>query len=443
MKTTKKLGSNPYKFKILDELRSNTKYKHTLKFYDRVHTGMCDLLAELFDGKKDTGFFQLKNEDFIKKFGNCPNSRDFIETHFLNKKIQGYCFRDEVGQAVLFDFNTYEVKPDILREVVKQMPQKYLLQRMGLINIKNSIFLQSSEGEEIMRKEEGKRGLYSNTPESEFNIKNNKLEAQNLGFSLFYYKSKEVGLKYTQDENGRSYHKLQNVNKELRSILFAGYWDYDIETCAPTILSQMYFKLFGEELPLVKDYCDRKTELRNYWANKTGARVKGIKAALTSIFFGGRLPSEKQIHRKTTIDHLIKYNMNFDNSVPIEWKINELLSFPQIIALGEDPLFMELSIEVAKATSRIAKHYKTKNKQITNMFGVTKEFKRYEVRKVCYHLFIGVERTMLELITSKIDAPKLLIHDGFISLVRIDVNLMSDYIFKEIGYRVKYSEKQL
>lgn len=40
------------------------------------------------------------------------------------------------------------------------------------------------------------------------------------------------------DKGGRRYHSIQNVRKEDKKVIFSGWWDYDIDSCAATLAHQ-------------------------------------------------------------------------------------------------------------------------------------------------------------------------------------------------------------
>lgn len=47
----------------------------------------------------------------------------------------------------------------------------------------------------------------------------------------------EVTPVYT-DKGGRRYHPIQNVRRDDKKVIFSGCWDYDIESCAATLVHQ-------------------------------------------------------------------------------------------------------------------------------------------------------------------------------------------------------------
>jgi hypothetical protein len=81
---------------------------------------------------------------------------------------------------------------------------------------------------------------------------------------------------------------------------------------------------------------------------------------------------------------------------------------------------------------------------ITNSFGKALELERWKKSRVIYHLYVGLEREILEVLRNEIASTNhLLIHDGFISEQPQNIFQLENLITKETGYNVKLDEKIL
>lgn len=111
------------------------------------------------------------------------------------------------------------------------------------------------------------------------------------------------------ESGGRWYNGLQNIPRHLKETHWAdrGYcYDYDIESCAPTLLLQRYYQLDPQapQLDYIKFLLDNKQEVRTELSIQTGLGMKQIKQVINAIFLGGQL----QHHRDNKILHILNHN---------------------------------------------------------------------------------------------------------------------------------------
>lgn len=228
----------------------------------------------------------------------------------------------------------------------------------------------------------------------------------------------------------------QGIKKDYRKNIFKGFYEYDINTSAPTILSQLYEKEFPNKrkLKTVNDFIKNKTKYREMWAKKLFGddekmNIKRIKSILTALFFGATL-EESYMMGKDTKAHFTK-----DKE---EEELNNLKS---------NNKFLSLILEVEKLYSSLAKEYLshrkgTTSKRVTNILAITKEFKRNEKNKAIAHIYQGYEVKILLALYEKYEKDTvLLLHDAIFTKVKLDIEEVERIAFEASGYMVKYEEE--
>ena len=467
-----------YKFKLIEQLKISTRHKQSIEALNRHNDGLNKLWEQT---KKSVTFgngeFTFSDKQFIELFSGNNKTKQLIESSFLMKLKTGYCYDkgfSDGKKQVDSGYNTYCWRPEIIEEILGQIPREDKLRKLGAFTKKNTILRQLStfaNAHQENSSEKGKSALFIEfngiIPEirnkadltkidEKYSIKaerpeepllskyrfpellniTNSLSAGDrnpieLYFDICNKKKRLLDLKYTPDDNGRIHHMIQHINKTMKSEIFAGCWDYDIEASAPTILYQMSDRYAKTKLIHIPHYCSNKTELRQYWADKLGCTTDIVKKIITSMFFGSIISSESQLYSRGT-NH-------------IKWTIKKLLTRDQIRILLNDEYFINLRNETKFAMKGIAELARTdKSRIVTNAVGIQKEFKPWNYRKVCYHLYVGVEKLILNNITDRLNSetpPLLLMHDGFISPIRLNTNALEEAVKSDTGYVIKYSEK--
>lgn len=358
-----------------------------------LHVDSVMTSTTFFKSRNILSGFQLSNKQFDTLFGKTQRIRKFVYEHILINIQQGYC----IDQSN-YQYNRFKLRKHIGVEVlsVKGKDPSKTLNNIGIITHKNSIVCTDITGYK------NKRG-------------------QNL---MLISKT---------DGSGRRYDPTTNIPKFYEHIVFEGNFSYDIDVAAPTILSQMYTKITNNTLIHIPHYINNKESLRIEWANDIGVLVKDIKIVVNSLFFGGIIPSEAQL------------DVDFD----FEFRIQQTLSKSQIKKLLQNDSFIGMRNETKVMMKGIAEHYRTHDNNLTNLAGFTKHYDKWLARKVCFHLYVGVEVEILNL------AQRILFdqamptfwrtkHDGFVTNVDIgDVNALADIIEENTGYQITYSKQQL
>ena len=95
----------------------------------------------------------------------------------------------------------------------------------------------------------------------------------------------------------------------------------------------------------------------------------------------------------------------------------------------------------------ISNDYRTEDTSLTNETGITQHFERWSYRHVCYHLYVGVEVLILQMIMSHLmhdnRGGMFLLHDGFATPENLDTERL-DVLVKEVTeYAVAYDKQQV
>ena len=100
-----------------------------------------------------------------------------------------------------------------------------------------------------------------------------------------------------RDSSNRLWSPLQNLRREIRTEMLSqhGYqYQYDIESCAPALLYQIWQrnqKFSGDLVRLdhIQELVEDRTGIRNQLVVETGIEYDQIKTAITSLFNGARM----------------------------------------------------------------------------------------------------------------------------------------------------------
>ena len=367
---------------------STTRHKQKRIFYHNIDKNVTTFFKQ--QNPNLWNEFNLSRNEFIKQYGSTPEVRNFLEENIFIKVKRGYIGFD--GNTTP-GYNTYRWHPDILKELVENS-SKQINKRAAATK------LLTTDNSEITEKETG--------------FKNR------IG--------KNIKLLYTSDGNGRLHNKIQHIPKELRSTLLKGWYLYDINAAAPTILHQLFTRITRKELNHIPYYCKNKTKLREEWAEAVGCDIKTIKSIINSLFFGGVIPTESQL----------KANLDF------KFAIQKTLTDQQIKKLWAIQEFSWLREETRFVMMTISNHYRTEDKSLTNAAGITKHFERWSYRHVCYHLYVGVEVSILQIILSRLMHDNrgglFLLHDGFAAQASFEIEGLEMLIKETTGYKVTYDK---
>ena len=144
---------------------------------------------------------------------------------------------------------------------------------------------------------------------------------------------------YTEPTVGaRRYHALQNLPKAIRAELFSGWFDYDIEAAAPTLVYQWACKVnerlspkkSGTPFPTIRRLVEDRTSIREHFTEVTGLGMPTAKSIVIRLFFGaGLAPNGKQaifrlVNRDRDVLNRLKadpFVSAFRREVSLMWKL--------------------------------------------------------------------------------------------------------------------------
>lgn len=225
---------------------------------------------------------------------------------------------------------------------------------------------------------------------------------------------------------------LQHISKEARKYVFDGFWSYDIEVSAPTVLQGLCQKYLGYKMEVVQDYIDNKEKYREDLV-KLDLTYKEAKQFFVSIFFGASLNENFYLYSSSML------NKTFGVA-----KIRDILDGSRIVV----ELYSELSLFIKKFGKFLKENKvstnKNGNKALYNSRGAGKEvdINKWNNPKSLLFYYFGVESQILDCLTKKYEH-SLLLFDGFISKNGYNVDEMSALIKAELGFDIKFSKERI
>lgn len=234
---------------------------------------------------------------------------------------------------------------------------------------------------------------------------------------------------YTEPTVGaRRYHAIQNLPKALRAEVFTGWFDYDIEAAAPTLVYQWACKVHsrlnpkkaGTPFPSIQRLVDDRTSVRNYVADVMGLDVPTAKGIVTQLFFGaGLVPNGKQAIFRV---------VNRDRTV--------------IERLKADPFVSAFRQEVSLMWKLVLTDENSRNGMVAFRTGkvIPKPATRGKQRAAIYQ---RLERQVIEVIEDVLRSDGLvpvLIHDGFMVRRRIDRQRIEREVQARTGFVIRLAE---
>jgi hypothetical protein len=232
--------------------------------------------------------------------------------------------------------------------------------------------------------------------------------------------------KYTEPTIGaRRYHAVQNLPKAIRAEVFKGWFDYDIEAAAPTLVYQWACKVYqrlnptkvGAPYPSISRLVGDRSSVRQHVANISGLDMKTAKSIVIRLFFGaGLVPNGKQaifrlVNRNRELMDQLKadpFLKNFRREVSSMW---------QIVLMDENS---RNGLQAFKGGSVVPKAA-TKGKQ----------------RMAIY---LRLERQVIDAVETVLRAEgtvPVLIHDGFMVQRELDREKVEREVNLRTGYKIK------
>ena len=218
--------------------------------------------------------------------------------------------------------------------------------------------------------------------------------------------------RYSYSDSGRLYSKgvnLQNAPKLVRDAFLSGCWNHDFDNCHYSIFHQLA-KRVGQTYPYIRHYLEHKKTVREEIANDIGISIKCVKIALLGIMYGAK----ESLWHESAIPRLI------GDKTP---------------ALYNHSIFKGISEEIRTSRKKIIKQWPdTTQRSIINAMG--KPIKKSEdERFIMAHIQQGIEAKMLHVAIDYCgDDILLLSHDGFSSKTKIDTDVVTTQIKREMNF---------
>ena len=228
-----------------------------------------------------------------------------------------------------------------------------------------------------------------------------------------------------RDSGTRRYHEIQNIKRDLRKALFEGWWDYDIEACAPTLIYQYAAAHSREQhgcdlpFPAVARLVRDKAAVRQHVAELTGLTVQPTKELLTMLLFRA-------------------------NTAPFHKnRLFSLLGCDQerLKRFLNDPLISEFRSDVERMWAAVLRRDDGERKTVGQQ---PAQFKRASKRRMS--IYLGLERRVMDAILGRLvadGATPILMHDGFMSRTKADVDELVRAVKDQTGFDVRLSEAHL
>ena len=225
------------------------------------------------------------------------------------------------------------------------------------------------------------------------------------------------------DKSNRLWHPIQNIKKNYKKSIFASHhlnYQYDIDSCAPTLLHQYSHKLDMDlYLFALRSYLKDKTMIRNELAKQLDISPKVIKIIINALFCGARIGLG---------DFAISKLLDNDKA-KIQW-------------LKQDPYVTELRSDIKTMWSYIE----------PSMARATKTTKSGKERKVPlsskkkWQLYFELERQVLNEVQNYLRLTKnryFLEHDGWATEYQINEHELNEHIKNTLGFDVKFKMEVL
>ena len=238
-----------------------------------------------------------------------------------------------------------------------------------------------------------------------------------------------VEVVYSEYESGRLYTQggfLQTAPREIRSAAFAGCFDYDVENCHYSLLSQLAYRC-NQFTPAIDDYLLRKPEIRHQLAADLGVSVKTIKGTLIAAIYGASK----------------RANVYYKGTQELKPAILRLMGTPERArALFDHPLFAGLLADISRVKQPVIDSMPKNRGRVVNPFG--KALASKDQNEILAHILQGAESAVLHTVIREVgDVLTLLMHDGWVSKERLDVEALSDVIYQQTQFVVVLEESEL
>lgn len=228
------------------------------------------------------------------------------------------------------------------------------------------------------------------------------------------------------DKGDRRYHPIQNIQRDLRKQAFAGWWDYDIEACAPTLIyqfaSRKHQAMFGagaDPFPTVSRLINEKQAVRAHLVELLGIDVQQAKELLAALLFRATLaPSAKARVFSSLGSDEVRFHrlVNDEFIVRLRSEVERMWRFARLQQLLE-------ARECGIPTSRSKKAGQIRMK-----------------------LYLSLERRVMDAMFRKLTekaVPVVLVHDGFMAKAKVDTVELEGEVFSSTGFTIRLIEVDL
>jgi hypothetical protein len=230
---------------------------------------------------------------------------------------------------------------------------------------------------------------------------------------LVLYKPELVaGVFQYKEVDNRFYHPLIFLSKSVKSKFWSsvGYnFNYDVSTCAPTLLVQLAIRHGFKKAEPILDFIENKHVYRELVSSITGFDEKQSKDLINAWFNGARLSSH---HQCATFRHL-----QYD-----EEKMSELKTNEKIVDLRKSIALMWQQIKKARHIS-------------CRLNG-----------KIKMNLYFNEERKVMDEICNEVAQQEILFfreHDGFRTNEKADKKKIEEKVLMKTGYKIKLKEEEI
>jgi hypothetical protein len=232
---------------------------------------------------------------------------------------------------------------------------------------------------------------------------------------------------YNTDDHSRAHGELTRMSKEVRRLCFSGWYDIDINTAAPSLLSQYAKNEFNIDMPFVQQYIDNKTTIRQQFAKDLDISIKQIKDLFTALFFG--MSSNK-------------INNHFVSAM------EKILGQDAMREIQCNKFWNDLVNEIKETTKIFITEIKKQHDgAIINLQGKELIGSRNKPRtkgRVLSHTYNGLERMISDIILDYTGTNDVFpIYDGFLSKSDVDISALEKHIEMSTGYKLTFSKEQI
>lgn len=233
---------------------------------------------------------------------------------------------------------------------------------------------------------------------------------------------------------------LQSYSSKLRKIIFQGNYDYDIQAGAPTLLYQYMKKVSKEQIKLIylENYIKDRESIRKLCAKKLAKndnefekKYVQIKEVITACLYGGQITNSHSqielplIERELLLNEVDEFK-NLTNDIADLFKYYKKYIQNEFINKGKKIIKMP--------NGNIELFEKTEDGKL----------KQRNLKSVVTSIYFSLESQILELMYNRYkDDILLLIHDGFIAKMNIEIVELENMVKKELGYEVRYEKDYL